>query len=297
MLPRRPVRRKLQRCGDDVVALAPAQSLGHEGQSLGGVLEDGDLARLGADQPRRGLAQAVVLGVPVAPVQRAELALVARQPLHRFVRAHRQRPHRRVIEVDDVAGDGKEVAHAFNLPRFHTAPGVGGGTMHKSVTPFTKRRGAESMYDVLATRNTPALVVYLIDISGSMGETLGSATKLDQVQEAIEIIIKKMVARSTRGELISPRYRIAMIAYTDDPVDVLGGVHTIDEVVQRGKLKLTPNHLTNTHKAFAMARDILNQELPKLADCPAPMVCHLTDGEFTGPDPTPIAQEIMQMSN
>ena len=47
-----------------------------------------------------------------------------------------------------------------------------------------------------------------------------------------------------------------------------------------------------------MARDLLKQELPNLQhDHPAPMVCHLTDGMFTGSDPEPIAQEIMQMSN
>lgn len=153
------------------------------------------------------------------------------------------------------------------------------------------------MYDVVATRNTPALVIYLIDISGSMAEPLDGARKIDHVEDAIEKIVNKMVQRSTRGELISPRYRMAMIAYTDDPIDVLGGVLTIDQVVQRGKLKLKPNHLTNTDKAFAMARDILHQELPKIGDCPAPMVCHLTDGDYTGADPSPIAREIMQMGN
>jgi hypothetical protein len=153
------------------------------------------------------------------------------------------------------------------------------------------------MYDAVATRNTPALVIYLIDISGSMAEPLDGARKIDHVEQAIENVITKMIQRSTRGELISPRYRIAMVAYTDDPIDLLGGVLTIDQVAQRGKIKLTPNHLTNTDKAFAMARDILQQELPRLTDCPAPMVCHLTDGEFTGPDPSPIAQEIMAMSN
>lgn len=153
------------------------------------------------------------------------------------------------------------------------------------------------MYNVLATRNTPALVIYLIDISGSMAEPLDGKRKIDHVEDAIEKVVNKMIQRSTRGELIAPRYRIAMIAYTDDPIDILGGVLTIDQVAQRGKLKLTPNHLTNTDKAFAVARDILEQELPRLSDCPAPMVCHLTDGEYTGDDPSPIAQEIMQMGN
>jgi hypothetical protein len=46
-----------------------------------------------------------------------------------------------------------------------------------------------------------------------------------------------------------------------------------------------------------MARDLLRQELASSSDgnCPAPMVCHMTDGMYTGTDPEPVAREIMQM--
>jgi len=88
-----------------------------------------------------------------------------------------------------------------------------------------------------------------------------------------------------------------MIAYSDEPIDILGGIQTIDEVVQRGSPKLAPIARTDTAAAFMAALDLLKQELPYLQGHPAPMVCHLTDGEFNGPDPEPIAQEIMRMSN
>jgi hypothetical protein len=152
-------------------------------------------------------------------------------------------------------------------------------------------------YTTLATRTSAALVIYLIDISGSMSEPLDGAPKIDHVNQAIEKILKRMVQRSTKGEIIAPRYRLAMIAYSDQPIDILGGIQSIDVVAKRGKPKLTTDTTTDTAAAFLMARDMLRQELPNLNGCPAPMVCHLTDGQYTANDPEPIAREIMQMSN
>jgi von Willebrand factor type A domain len=152
-------------------------------------------------------------------------------------------------------------------------------------------------YDIPATSVSPALIVYLLDISASMQDKLDRLPKIAHVSQAMEKVLRSMVQRSTRGEIISPRYRLAMIAYSDQPFDILGGIQTIDEVVQKGSPKLAPNTTTDTAAAFMAARDLLEQELPYLQGHPAPMVCHLTDGEFNGPDPEPIAQEIMRMSN
>ncbi|MNJ44935.1 hypothetical protein D3C77_400090 [compost metagenome] len=33
-----------------------------------------------------------------------------------------------------------------------------------------------------------------------------------------------------------------------------------------------------------------------MGDCPAPIICHMTDGIYTGEDPEPIAKEIMELS-
>ena len=46
---------------------------------------------------------------------------------------------------------------------------------------------------------------------------------------------------------------------------------------------------------FAKVEKLLAQELPGLAQCPAPLVCHMTDGEYTGADPEPIVRRIMGM--
>ena len=45
------------------------------------------------------------------------------------------------------------------------------------------------------------------------------------------------------------------------------------------------------------AERLLKAEIGNLQDSPAPLVCHMTDGEYnSGGDPEPIARSIMQMS-
>jgi hypothetical protein len=152
-------------------------------------------------------------------------------------------------------------------------------------------------YDLLATRISPAFVIYLFDVGASMQDKLDELPRIDHVNQVIDKILRSMIRRSTRGELISPRYRLAMVAYGDEPIDILGGVQTIDEVAQKGKPRFTSHGTSGAAAAFDVARDLLREQLPHLQGHPAPMVCHLTDGQYTGSDPEPIAQEIMQMSN
>jgi uncharacterized protein YegL len=152
-------------------------------------------------------------------------------------------------------------------------------------------------YEALATGKTPALIIYLLDCSTSMKDPLDGTPKIEHVNQAMEKVLVRMVQRSTKGEIISPRYRVAMIAYSDKPTDVLNGIQPINEVVQRGTPQFTTMGMTDTAGAFQFARDLLRQELPKLSGHPAPMVCHLTDGQYNGADPEPIARDIMQMAN
>jgi uncharacterized protein YegL len=152
-------------------------------------------------------------------------------------------------------------------------------------------------YEIVATTKTPALIIYLIDISKSMSERLEGASKIEHVNQAIGNILQRMVQRSTKGEIVSPRYRLAMFAYSDTPIDMLGRIETIAEVVKRGQPKLSVSNSTDTYAAFVAARDVLHRELPNLQGKPAPMICHLTDGHYTGQNPRRIAEEIMAMSN
>ncbi len=152
-------------------------------------------------------------------------------------------------------------------------------------------------YETEATSTTPALIIYLIDVSASMRNPMGDKRRIDVVAEALRAVFEQMVFRSTKGGSVRPRYRVAMYAYSDKVYDVYGGIKTIDEIVQMGTPELATLRTTETAKAFRQAKRLLEKEMPRLEDCPAPLVCHLTDGEYTGADPEPIAREIMQMRN
>ncbi|MEC0373435.1 vWA domain-containing protein [Paenibacillus chibensis] len=152
-------------------------------------------------------------------------------------------------------------------------------------------------YTIQASQRTPALIIYLIDISASMNMLMENTRRIDIVYEALSLAIRQMVFRSTKGNRLTPRYRIAILAYSDDVYDLLNGIKGIDEIAAVGTLPdLTPKRFSDSAKAFLQAERILQSELPHMQDCPAPLVCHMTDGVATGDDPEPIAKRIMSMS-
>lgn len=151
-------------------------------------------------------------------------------------------------------------------------------------------------YEILATSQTPAFIIYLLDVSASMGQPLGRKKRIDVVSDALTATLRQMVFRSTKGKKVSPRYRIALYAYSEKVYDLLDGVKTITEVANFGVPELSPMRTTNTAKAFQAAEKLLEKEETNLQDCPTPVICHMTDGEFTGSDPEPIARRIMNRS-
>jgi hypothetical protein len=153
-----------------------------------------------------------------------------------------------------------------------------------------------SGYTTLATNQTPALIIYLLDVSASMVQPLGERRRIDVVSDALSMAFRQMVFRSTKGGRLSPRYRIAMFAYSDQVYDLLDGVRSIDEVVIRGVPELSPMRTTDTAAAFARTEQVLLSVMGRLHASPAPLVCHMTDGEYTGADPVPVVERIMRLS-
>jgi len=151
-------------------------------------------------------------------------------------------------------------------------------------------------YETLATSVTPALVIYVLDVSASMNKPLGEKRRIDVVMGALSVAIRQMIFRSTKGSRIAPRYRIGMLAYSQHVYDLLDGIQPVDRIAQLGVPELKPLRTTDTATAFVQAEKLLKAELANLRDCPAPLVCHMTDGEYTGEDPEPVARRIMQLS-
>ncbi len=152
-------------------------------------------------------------------------------------------------------------------------------------------------YTKQATQSNPALIIYLLDVSGSMTMQLRNQTRLDLVTESLYAALKQMVFRSTKGSRISPRYRISIMTYSDQVEDVTKGIQPIDVWMSSGNLPVLKTYrFTDAAKAFAEAERLLQAELPAMQDSPAPLVCHMTDGAYTGDDPLPIARRIMELS-
>ncbi len=152
-------------------------------------------------------------------------------------------------------------------------------------------------YELLATTTTPALVIYLIDVSASMMMPMTEdKRRIDVVMDALGVALRQMVFRSTKGARISPRYRVAMYAYSDHVYDLLDGIKTVDRVAHLGVPERSTMRSTRTAKAFEAAERLLQSELSNLHHSPAPLVCHMTDGEFTGEDPEPAAQRLKSLT-
>ena len=152
------------------------------------------------------------------------------------------------------------------------------------------------MHQIEATRDRPAHLVYVIDTSYSMAEPLEGKRKIDHVHAALRASIIEMIKRSTTGAVLSPRYQIAMIAYSEQADDVFGGFLDITKIAEMGFPEFSASESTDTRAGLIKARDLLARVVPTIGRCPAPLVCHLTDGDFTAGDPEPIAREIMQMA-
>jgi len=151
-------------------------------------------------------------------------------------------------------------------------------------------------YTTLATSQTPALIIYLLDMSASMSMPLGDQRRIDVVTDALAASIRQMVFRSTKGRRIFARYRIAIYAYSDNVYDILGGIKTVAEVARMGVPELAPMARTQTAKGLSYVEKLLQEEIKNLQNSPAPVVCHMTDGIFTGEDPEPVVQRIMNLS-
>lgn len=152
------------------------------------------------------------------------------------------------------------------------------------------------MYMNPATRLTPALVIYLIDASDTMNGACGPTTKIALVNAALRASVRDMVRRSMRDGIPQARYKVAIYAYSTSVVDLLTGVHDLPDLLRSGLPELSGGGVTDTAAGFEAVYELLVQHLPRLSpQCPAPLVCHLTDGVFTQADPTNAVRKIQAL--
>ncbi len=170
--------------------------------------------------------------------------------------------------------------------------------------PEVKRRRTKmSDYTKLATSDTPAHIVYVLDASGTMGTrtVLDGRTRAEWLSDALENVLDGMIERSYTDEIYHPRYKIAVITYSNkvDATLTNNGFIDVKQFWDAGIPQFKPGGDTNTHEALKKAYEILENLLGDSnvkRNCPAPLVCHVTDGEYnTGGNPTPIAERIKKL--
>jgi hypothetical protein len=175
-------------------------------------------------------------------------------------------------------------------------------------------------YSALATGDTPALIVFLLDASGSMSEPFpGYPTKAACVKALMEDMFETLIGRCMAGEEFKQRYHVAMIAYDDAPASIAPPAWCIDTyappeqrmliqvdtIANEGVPEINPGTTTNTRGAFQLALKLLQRETPRRVRSatsgrpfPAPIVCHLTDGAWnTGGHPAQVVEAIQSLRN
>ena len=165
----------------------------------------------------------------------------------------------------------------------------------------------KNQYGNQANSDHPATLIYLVDISGSMDTEMPEGkSRIEITKDAIHTAYSEMIRRSMRQGVVHPRYRLAMIGYTDKLYDIYadsGSIVTIDKVVDEGVPDLTAQNTTNMGLAFRYAGKLLEEDIKTwpqkwLDECPAPMVINLTDCELDEEleDPLQPAKDLMKIS-
>jgi uncharacterized caspase-like protein len=159
-----------------------------------------------------------------------------------------------------------------------------------------------------ANSDHPATLIYLVDISGSMNATMQDGkTRIEIAKNAIQVAYAQMIQRSMRQGKIHPRYRVGMIAYSDEIYDVygeLGSIISIEKIKDEGIPAIAPQKSTDMARALKYAAKLIKDDIQKwpqkwLDDCPPPMVINITDCEYDergAQDPLEFAKALQKIA-
>jgi len=152
-----------------------------------------------------------------------------------------------------------------------------------------------------ATSTHPAYIIFLVDISHSMGVKMSNGKRrVDVVQHFLFQSIQEMAHRSTDQEIMKSRYKISLLVYSEEFWEAW--TKLIDEIVPDDIPEFVPQTATDPANAFRAAKILIEEEISTwnetyLEKCPAPMVIHISDAEITEgfEDPTEAARELMSV--
>ena len=195
---------------------------------------------------------------------------------------------------------------------------------HSAPTPPTKPMPSNVAlpvpYERDITRQHPALMLLLLDQSGSMQNAwLRGGTKADGVAESVNNLIQSIVLMSVRQKEVRHYFDLAVIGYSGSTVtsmfqgtDIRNPVITVtraNEIVRRqtvteGGLRIERHVWVEARAAgqtpmclaLTTAKSVAEKWAAQHEDSFPPIVLNLTDGAGNDGDPLPVAEELLQVS-
>ena len=200
-------------------------------------------------------------------------------------------------------------------PAPHNAP----ATPQPPIKPSRSTVTLQVPYERDITRQHPALMVLLLDQSGSMQNAwLRGGTKADGVAESVNNLIQSIVLMSVRQKEVRHYFDLAVIGYSGSTVasmfqgtDINNPIITItkaNEIVRRqtvteGGLRIERHVWVEARAAgqtpmclaLATAKEITEKWAAQHEESFPPIVLNLTDGAGNDGEPLPVAEELLQV--
>ena len=186
-------------------------------------------------------------------------------------------------------------------------------------------------YSAEISRQNPSCFLFIIDQSGSMADNFSTPPKPKAVgvSDAINKLLQNLVIKCAKSEGVRNYYHVGVLGYgaavgsaftgqiagkdivpiseiADNPARIEERVKKVDDgagglVDQTVKFPIwfdpTANNGTPMNQAFQMAIPIIENWIQQHPDCFPPTVIHITDGESTDGDPTPIMQQLTNLKS
>jgi hypothetical protein len=187
-------------------------------------------------------------------------------------------------------------------------------------------------YTAEISRRNPTCFLFLIDRSGSMGDTFGGdpkRIKADGVADAINGFLYTLTIINTEENEVKDRFYVGVIGYGDNVGSAFSSVLSGKELVPLSEVAMNPARIETRAKkvedgaggiieqsvrfptwfapianggtpmcqALKLAQSIIQKWLSQHPDCFPPIVMNITDGEATDGDPIIPAEALTRLSN
>lgn len=185
------------------------------------------------------------------------------------------------------------------------------------------------MYTSEISRNNPAMLMFLIDQSGSMQDALEAGlTKAEALADAINRLIQNLCIKCAKEEGVRDYFHVAVIGYGQEVGPAFGGALAGRELVPISDAAGMPLRIESRNKkvsdgagglidqpirfptwfepqanggtpmcnALEVARRIAQQWIDQHPNSFPPVVINITDGESTDGDPTTAAASLRSIA-